>query len=146
MPSLGSEILGPGAVLSRLSSFPAEAPPPRIAETEEWAHLACLRMAEVTVIHSEMTRATGSTATETAPDRGGWVGIGIGIEFMVHGSCRRAYRLRAVLGCSKLISARSLYGGVRKDCGSGERVSEGTWEAWRPIMKVGGFERSRVAM
>ena len=34
-----------------------------MAETDECAHLACLRMAEVTVMHSVMTRATGSIAT-----------------------------------------------------------------------------------
>ncbi len=39
--------------------------PPRIAETEECAHLACFRTADVTVIHSVVIRATGSTATET---------------------------------------------------------------------------------
>ena len=36
--------------------------PPRIAATEECAHLACLRMAEVTVMHSVVIKATGSTA------------------------------------------------------------------------------------
>jgi hypothetical protein len=36
---------------------------PRIAATEECAHRACLRMADVTVIHSVTTRATGLTAT-----------------------------------------------------------------------------------
>lgn len=36
---------------------------PRIAATEECAHRACLRMADVTVIHSVTTRATGFTAT-----------------------------------------------------------------------------------
>lgn len=39
--------------------------PPRIADTEECAHRACFRMAEVTVIHSVVIKATGSTATET---------------------------------------------------------------------------------
>jgi hypothetical protein len=38
--------------------------PPRIAETEECAQRACLRMADVTVIHSVVIRETGSTATE----------------------------------------------------------------------------------
>lgn len=38
--------------------------PPRIAETEECAQRACLRMADVTVMHSVVIRATGSTATE----------------------------------------------------------------------------------
>jgi len=38
--------------------------PPKIADTEECAHRACLRMAEVTVIHSVVIKATGSTATE----------------------------------------------------------------------------------
>jgi hypothetical protein len=42
------------------------APPPRIADTEDWAQRACLRMADVTVIHSVMIRATGSMATLTA--------------------------------------------------------------------------------
>jgi hypothetical protein len=36
---------------------------PRIADTEECAHRACLRMADVTVMHSVTTRATGLTAT-----------------------------------------------------------------------------------
>jgi hypothetical protein len=40
--------------------------PPRIADTEECAHRACFRMADVTVIHSVVINATGSTATETA--------------------------------------------------------------------------------
>ena len=38
--------------------------PPKIADTEECALRACLRMAEVTVIHSVVIKATGSTATE----------------------------------------------------------------------------------
>lgn len=37
--------------------------PPRIAETDECAQRACFRMADVTVIHSVTTRATGLTAT-----------------------------------------------------------------------------------
>ena len=43
-------------------------PPPSIAETEECAQRACLRMADVTVIHSVVIRATGSTATEIGVD------------------------------------------------------------------------------
>lgn len=39
-----------------------DAAPPRIAATEECAHLACFRIDEVTVIHSEVTKAIGSTA------------------------------------------------------------------------------------
>lgn len=39
--------------------------PPRIEETDEPAHRACLRIAEVTVMHSDMTKGTGSTATAT---------------------------------------------------------------------------------
>jgi hypothetical protein len=39
--------------------------PPRIADTDECAHRACLRMADVTVIHSVVIKATGSTATDT---------------------------------------------------------------------------------
>ena len=38
--------------------------PPRIAETEECAHRGFFRMADVTVMHSVVTKATGSTATE----------------------------------------------------------------------------------
>ena len=34
-----------------------------MAATEECAHRACLRMADVTVIHSVITRAIGSMAT-----------------------------------------------------------------------------------
>lgn len=40
-----------------------------MAETEEWAQRACLRMAEVTMIHSVVIRATGSTAAEMTVDR-----------------------------------------------------------------------------
>lgn len=40
-------------------------PPPRMAETDECAQRACFRMADVTVIHSVTTRATGSMATVT---------------------------------------------------------------------------------
>jgi len=36
-----------------------------MAETEECAQRACFRMADVTVIHSVVIKATGSTATET---------------------------------------------------------------------------------
>ena len=39
--------------------------PPRIADTDECAHRACLRIADVTVIHSVVINATGSTATDT---------------------------------------------------------------------------------
>jgi hypothetical protein len=38
--------------------------PPRITATEECAHRECFRMADVTVIHSVVMRATGSTATD----------------------------------------------------------------------------------
>lgn len=34
-----------------------------MAATDEWAHRACLRMADVTVMHSVTTSATGLTAT-----------------------------------------------------------------------------------
>lgn len=51
---------------SRLISFPVaiEGPPPRMAETDECAHRACFLIAEVTVIHSVVIRATGSTAID----------------------------------------------------------------------------------
>lgn len=39
-------------------------PPPRMAATDECAHRACFRMADVTVIHSVVIRATGSIATD----------------------------------------------------------------------------------
>lgn len=39
-------------------------PPPRIAETDEWAHRACFLIAEVTVMHSVVIKATGSTAMD----------------------------------------------------------------------------------
>lgn len=39
--------------------------PPRMAETEKWEERACFWMAEVIVIHSDMTNETGSTATDT---------------------------------------------------------------------------------
>lgn len=39
--------------------------PPRIAETEECGDLACLWIAEVMDMHSEITSDTGSTETET---------------------------------------------------------------------------------
>lgn len=42
--------------------------PPRIAETEECAQRACFRMDEVTVIHSVVTRATGSIAIGRGSD------------------------------------------------------------------------------
>ena len=53
--------LGTGeAVMSR--SLPLVEPlPPRMAATEECAQRACFRMAEVTVMHSVVTRDTGST-------------------------------------------------------------------------------------
>ena len=40
----------------------AEGTPPKMAETDECAHRACFRIADVTVIHSVVTRATGSIA------------------------------------------------------------------------------------
>lgn len=44
--------------------------PPNIEETDECAHRACLRIADVTVMHSVVMSATGSTATETVFGRG----------------------------------------------------------------------------
>jgi hypothetical protein len=38
--------------------------PPNIVDTEECAHRGFFRMADVTVIHSVVIKATGSTATE----------------------------------------------------------------------------------
>lgn len=42
---------------------------PKIEEMELWAQRACLRMAEVTVMHSVTTSATGSIATVMGPER-----------------------------------------------------------------------------
>lgn len=39
--------------------------PPRMADTEECGERACLCSADVMDMHSDMTRDTGSTATET---------------------------------------------------------------------------------
>jgi hypothetical protein len=44
-----------------------------MADTEECAQRACFRMAEVTVIHSVTTSATGLTATEIG--RGSMLGV-----------------------------------------------------------------------
>lgn len=38
------------------------APPPRMAETDECAHLVCFRIAEVIVMHSVVIRVAGLTA------------------------------------------------------------------------------------
>lgn len=46
------------------------APPPKMADTEDWAQRACLRMAEVTVMHSVTTSATGSIEADIARVRG----------------------------------------------------------------------------
>ena len=78
-----------GFILGRMRGF--EGPswtelglPPRMEETEEWAQRACFRMADVTDIHSDMTRATGSTATATGLLRYcaiGWsAGSGLGLR------------------------------------------------------------------
>jgi hypothetical protein len=53
---------------------------PRMEEMELWAQRACLRMAEVTVMHSVTTRATGSMATGTGPE---WRGICRSMSAMV---------------------------------------------------------------
>ncbi len=57
--------------------------PPRIAETEECAHLACFRMADVTVMHSVVIKATGSTATDT----------GVFLELIMSPLSSEAFRL-----------------------------------------------------
>jgi hypothetical protein len=53
---------------------------PRIEEMELWAQRACLRIAEVTVMHSVTTSATGSIATVTGLERRG---IGRSMSAMV---------------------------------------------------------------
>ena len=45
-----------------------------MAATEDCAHRACFRIAEVTVMHSVVIRATGSTATDIRA--GGAAGTG----------------------------------------------------------------------
>lgn len=92
-PLRASPCVGEGAtgVSYPLLSNPIP-PPPRIADTEDCAHRAFLRIAEVTVIHSEMTRATGSIATEMGLGPPGTVGSGspvgpavTGLTFSVSG-------------------------------------------------------------
>lgn len=51
-----------------------EVPPPNMADTDECAHRACLRMADVTVIHSVTTSATGSMATVAGLELANMVG------------------------------------------------------------------------
>lgn len=59
-----------------LPMSPDPPPPPRIAETDDCAHRAFFRIAEVTVMHSVVTSAIGSIATEIfARGGGGRVGI-----------------------------------------------------------------------
>jgi hypothetical protein len=53
---------------------------PRIEEMELWAQRACLRIAEVTVMHSVTTSATGSIATVTGLER---LGIGRSMSAML---------------------------------------------------------------
>jgi hypothetical protein len=53
---------------------------PRIEEMELWAQRACLRIAEVTVMHSVTTSATGSIATVKGLERRG---IGRSMSAMV---------------------------------------------------------------
>jgi hypothetical protein len=53
---------------------------PRIEEMELWAQRACLRIAEVTVMHSVTTSATGSIATVIGLER---LGIGRSMSAMV---------------------------------------------------------------
>jgi hypothetical protein len=53
---------------------------PRMEEMELWAQRACLRIAEVTVMHSVTTSATGSIATVTGLER---LGIGRSMSAMV---------------------------------------------------------------
>ena len=48
-------------------------PPPKMADTDDWAHRLCFLIAEVTVIHSVIMRATGSTAIDIVAEvEGGW--------------------------------------------------------------------------
>lgn len=67
----GSEMTGPFpprrlCELERCISFSCalEAPPPRMAATEDCDQRACLRIAEVIVIHSVVIKAMGSIAIE----------------------------------------------------------------------------------
>jgi hypothetical protein len=72
-PNFDGAIFG-GDVLDDLKAEDAsrsyileELAPPKIAATDECAHLACFRIDEVTVMHSVITRDTGSTAIGIVP-------------------------------------------------------------------------------
>jgi hypothetical protein len=72
-PNFDGAIFG-GDVLEDLKAEDAfrsyileELAPPKMAETDECAHLACFRMDEVTVMHSVITSDTGSTAIGIDP-------------------------------------------------------------------------------
>jgi hypothetical protein len=66
-------------------------PPPSMAATDECAQRACFRMADVTVIHSVTTRATGSTA-------------------MVIGACRVSAWVLFNPGCGVLVREGPIIG------------------------------------
>lgn len=63
--------------------------PPSIEETEDCAHRACLRMTEVTDMHSLITSDTGFTATDTGLLRNCALGAWSGLAAMVSGPLDR---------------------------------------------------------
>lgn len=97
--------------------------PPRMEDTEECAQRACLRMTEVTDMHSEMTSATGSTATATGRLRYSVLRVGPGGMFEARGAvltsaivssgCASRLILAAAAGslCVCYVDARSRNGG-----------------------------------
>ena len=70
--------------------------PPRMAETDEWEDRACFWMVEVIAMHSEMTRETGSTVTETGR-----------LRYCIREDCGWSLRLRPVASGSMLATGPS---------------------------------------
>lgn len=78
-------------------------PPPRIAETDEWAHRACFLIAEVTVMHSVVIKATGSTAMDILVSQEGKMCIsGLWSWSFIRAGNSTAGRLLAVRGGTEL--------------------------------------------
>ena len=93
--------------------------PPRIAETDEWGDLAYFWMADVMEMHSDMTRETGSTATETGRllyrIRGGvivkvFVGVGVGQGSLCESPAVGCSSMSDVEYASRFIVSQSLSG------------------------------------
>jgi hypothetical protein len=111
--------------------------PPSMADMEECAHRACLRMAEVTVMHSVMTSATGSTAIVIGVCRvrvGGMLcGSAVAaasvlsvIVLVVYSTSRRCRLPPSICGRSCLRTARLILP-ARHQHGQKGEVEDTTW-------------------